>query len=65
MEQILYALALGGLDLRALDGITLSRDCRTDGAALQSIPEGQAPLEMTDRPDTMEMGRTVAVWRGE
>jgi len=63
MEQILYALALSGLDLRALDGITLSRDCRRDGAALQSIPEGQAPLEITDRPDTMEMGRTVAVWR--
>lgn len=63
MEQILYALALYGLDIRALDGITLSRDCRTDGAALQSIPEGQVPLEMTDRPDTMEMGRTVAVWR--
>jgi hypothetical protein len=63
MEQILYALALCGLDLRSLDGITLSRDCRTDGARLQSIPEGEAPLEMTDRPDTMEMGRTVAVWR--
>lgn len=63
MEQILYTLALGGLDLRSLDGITLSRDCRKDGAALQSIPAGEVPLEMTDRPDTMEMGRTVAVWR--
>jgi hypothetical protein len=30
---------------------------------LQSIPEGQAPLEIIDRPDTVEMGRTVAVWR--
>ncbi|MGB6130377.1 MAG: hypothetical protein WBG54_01240 [Acidobacteriaceae bacterium] len=63
MEQILYALALCGLDLRSLDGITLSRDCRTDGALLQRFPEGEVPLEMTDRSDTMEMGRTVAVWR--
>jgi hypothetical protein len=63
MEQILYALALVGMDLRALDGITLSRDCRADATALQKMPEGQIPLEMSDQPDTMEMARTVAVWR--
>jgi hypothetical protein len=63
MEQILYALALVGMDLRALDGITLSRDCRADATALQRMPEGQIPLEMSDQPDTMEMARTVAVWR--
>jgi hypothetical protein len=63
MEQILYALALFGMDLRALDGITLSRDCRADATALQKMPEGQIPLEMSDQPDTMEMARTVAVWR--
>ncbi len=63
MEQILYALALFGMDLRALDGITLSRDCQADAAALQRMPEGQIPLEMSDQPDTMEMARTVAVWR--
>src|ERR1017187_3873564 len=62
MEQILYALALVGMDLRALDGITLSRDCRADATALQRMPEGQIPLEMSDQPDTMEMARTVAVW---
>ena len=27
IEQILYALALVGMDLRALDGITMSHDC--------------------------------------
>jgi len=63
MEQILYALALVGMNLRALDGITLSHDCRADATALQRIPEGQIPLEMSDQADTMEMARTVAVWR--
>lgn len=63
MEQILYALALVGMDLRALDGITMSRDCRSDAMGLQRMPEGQAPLEIRDQPDTMEMARTVAVWR--
>src|ERR1035441_4292371 len=63
MEQILYALALIGMDLRALDGITLSHDCRADATALQKMPEGQIPLEISDQPDTMEMARTVAVWR--
>lgn len=27
------------------------------------MPEGQTPLEMIDLPNTMEMGRTVALWR--
>jgi hypothetical protein len=63
MEQILYALALVGMDLRSLDGITLSSDCRADATALQKVPEGQILSEMSDQPDTMEMGRTVAVWR--
>jgi hypothetical protein len=63
MEQILYALAAVGMDLRALDGITMSHDCRADATALQQMPEGQIPLEMSDQPDTLEMARTVAVWR--
>jgi hypothetical protein len=63
MEQILYALALVGMDLRSLDGITMSRDCRADATALQRMPEGQIPLEMSNQPDTMELARTVAVWR--
>jgi hypothetical protein len=65
IEQILCALALVGMDLRALDGITMSHDCRAEAMALQRMPEGQITLEMTDRADTMEMARTVAVWRGE
>jgi len=63
MEQIVYALALVGMDLRALDGVTMSRDCRADATALQRMPDGQVPLEVSDQPDTMEMARTVAVWR--
>jgi hypothetical protein len=64
MEHMLYGLALVGMDLRALDGITMSHDCRADAIALQCIPEGQIPLEMTDHADSMEMARMVAVWRG-
>ncbi len=65
MEEVLYALALNGMDLRALDGITFSRDCRAAAMALQGLPEGQNPLELGHQPDTMEMARTVAVWRGK
>jgi hypothetical protein len=56
MKQILYALATVGMDLRALDGMTMSHDCRADATALQQIPEGQIPLEISDQPDTMEIG---------
>jgi hypothetical protein len=65
MEEVLYALALNGMDLRALDGITFARDCRSEAMALQGMPEGQNPLELGHPPDTMEMARTVAVWRGK
>jgi len=65
LEQILYELARLGMDLRALDGITIAHDCETAATALQSIPEGLVPLERTDPPDTMEMGRTVPVRRNE
>lgn len=63
LEQAFYALAMVGIDLRALDGITLTRDCRASASSLQQIPEGQIPLEISDRPETMEMARTVAVRR--
>ena len=63
LERIFYALAVVGMDLRSLDGITLSRDCREAAVALQCLPEGQVPLEMGEQPDTLEMARTVGVWR--
>lgn len=63
MEQVLFALAFFGIDLRALDGITMAQDCREAAIALQNMPQGQAPLEMTAQPGTLEMARTVAVWR--
>ena len=65
MEKILHALALVGMDLRDLDGITMSDDCRADATALENTPDGQIPLEMSDLPDTMEMARTVAVRQGK
>lgn len=63
LEGFVRQLAEIGYDLRSLDGITLADDCRATGNAMQSIPEGQVPLEMADQPDTMELARTVPVRR--
>jgi hypothetical protein len=65
IEQSLYALALSGTDLRALDGVTVASDARKAACELQSLPDGAVPLEMSDQPETMELARTVAVQRGD
>jgi len=65
MEQVLYRLALFGLDLRALVGVTLAQDCGAEAAAIQRIPVGESIPDVNDGPDAMEMARTVAVWRGD
>jgi len=65
IEQSLYALALSGMDLRALDGVTVASDTRKAACELQDLPTGAIPLEMTDQPESMELARTVAVKRGE
>lgn len=65
IEQSLYALALSGMDLRALDGVTVTSDARKAVCELQDLPPGAVPLEMTDQPGTMELARTVAVRRGD
>ncbi len=65
IEQSLYALALSGMDLRALDGVTVASDARKAACDLQSLPDGAVPLEMTDQPKTTELARTVAVRRGD
>jgi hypothetical protein len=62
-QGILESLARTGMDLRALDGVTLTPDCAAAAAAIQTLPDGQLPLETGDQPDTMEMARTVPVWR--
>jgi hypothetical protein len=64
IEQLLYALALSGIDLRSLDGVTVALDARKAACELQSFPAGAVPLEMS-QPETMELARTVAVRRGE
>jgi hypothetical protein len=65
LQGILESLARTGVDLRALDGITLTPDCAAASAAIQTVPEGQIPLETGDQPGTMEMARTVPVWRDD
>jgi hypothetical protein len=51
IEQSLYALALSGTDLRALDGVTVASDTRKAACELQSLPDGAVPLEMSDQPE--------------
>jgi hypothetical protein len=63
LQGIFQSLARTGMDLRALDGVTLTEDCAAASTAMQTLPEGQVPLEVGDQPDTMEMARTVPVWR--
>jgi hypothetical protein len=65
VEQILLALAMIGLDLRWLDGITFATDCGIAANALQFLPEGQIPLEISEQPETMEMARTITVRRDQ
>ncbi|HEY5211922.1 MAG TPA: hypothetical protein VIJ38_02760, partial [Acidobacteriaceae bacterium] len=65
LEETLYIAAYAGIDLTALDGITVATDCRATACALQSLPEGQVPLEVSDQPESMELARTAAVHRGE
>jgi hypothetical protein len=65
IEQSLYALALSGMDLRSLDGVTIALDARKAACELQSLPAGAVPLEMSDQHETMELARTVAVRRDE
>ena len=65
IKESLYALALSGMDLRALDGVTIALDVRKAACELQTLPDGAVPLEMSDQPETTELARTVAVRRGE
>ena len=63
LQGTIQSLARTGMDLRALDGVTLTEDCASASSDLQTLPEGEVPLEAGDQPDTMEMARTVPVWR--
>lgn len=65
LQGILQSLARTGMDLRALDGVTFTEDCAAASRAMQILPEEQVSLEVGDQPDTMEMARTVPVWRGD
>jgi hypothetical protein len=63
LEESLYVAAYAGIDLKALDGITVAPDCRAAACALQNMPEGQVPLELSPQPESMELARTAAVRR--
>ena len=63
IEEILYVVAFSGIELQALDGVTVTSDCRAAACALQDLPQGQVPLEMNPQPEVMEMARTAAVRR--
>ena len=63
LHGIFESLAQTGMDLRALDGVTLAEDCAVASTAIRVLPEGQSPLEAGEQPGMMEMARTVPVWR--
>ena len=63
IEEILYVVTFSGIELQALDGVTVTADCRAAACALQDLPQGQVPLEMSPQPEVMEMARTAAVRR--
>ena len=63
IEEILYVAAFSGIELQALDGVTVTSDCRAAACALQDLPQGEVPLEMNPQPEVMEMARTAAVRR--
>jgi hypothetical protein len=63
IEEMLYIVALAGIEMQALDGVTVAPDCRAAACALQNLPEGQVPLEMNAQPEVMEVARTAAVRR--
>ena len=65
LQNTLQSLAGSGMDLRALDGVTLTEDCAAASMLIQTVPEGHVPLEMGEQPGTLEMARTVPVWRNE
>jgi hypothetical protein len=61
IEEILYVVTFSGIELQALDGVTVASDCHAAACALQNLPEGQIPLEMNPQPEVMEMARTATV----
>jgi len=63
IEEILYVVTFSGIELQALDGVTVTSDCRVAACALQDLPQDQVPLEMNPQPEVMEMARTAAVRR--
>ncbi len=65
LQNTLQSLAGSGMDLRALDGVTLTEDCAAASMLIQKVPEGHVPLQMGEQPHTLEMARTVPVWRND
>jgi hypothetical protein len=61
---IMHMLAELGSDLRSLDGITLATDCKQTASEIQQLRAGEIPLEAADLPESLDLGRTVPVWRG-
>ncbi len=62
---IMHVLAESGSDLRSLDGITLATDCKQTAAEIQQLRAGEIPLERAELPESLDLGRTVPVWRDD
>ncbi|MDE1162385.1 MAG: hypothetical protein PW792_10645 [Acidobacteriaceae bacterium] len=65
LGETLRLLGILRFDLEALDGATLARDCRATAIAIQKPPDPSCvPEHGVGVPNTFELGRTIAVRRG-
>jgi hypothetical protein len=66
LGETLRLLGILRFDLEVLDGATLSRDCRATAIAIQKPPDASCvPEDGIKLPNTFELGRTIAVRRGD
>lgn len=65
LGEMLRLFGILHFDLAAFDGLTLAKDCRAAAIAIQKPPDEAYILPSVDLPSTLEMARTIAVWRGE
>jgi len=65
LGEILRIFGVLYFELEALDGATVANDCRAAVIAIQKPPDDSCISEATDLPSTVELARTIVVWRGE
>lgn len=65
LGEILRLFGILYFELEALDGMTVAKDCRAAAIAIQKPPDDSCVSAGIDLPSTVELARTIVVWRGE